>query len=96
MVGCLLTGLANNRRSLKLAKKRDTSRYTLQDGPKIVYIGVTDAPERRETEHRQDKKFDQLKIKGPKVSRDTAFDWEQEALDRYRKGHGGKPPKYND
>jgi hypothetical protein len=36
-----------------------------------------------------------MKIEGPKVSRDTALEWEQEALEKYRKGHNGKPPRHN-
>ena len=80
----------------ELTKKRDTSRYTLRDGQKKVYIGKTDNPERREAEHRQDKKFDRMQIEGPRVSDETALQWEKEAIEKYRKGHGGKPPKYND
>jgi predicted GIY-YIG superfamily endonuclease len=68
----------------------------LWDGQKKVYIGVTTDPESRENAHRQDKKFDQMQIEGPKVSRETALQWEQEALDKYRRGHSGKPPKYNE
>ena len=79
-----------------MAKKRDTTRYTLRTGPKIVYIGQTNAPERRETEHSGDKKFDRMQKEGPKVSKETALDWEREALERYRRGHSGNNPKYND
>jgi predicted GIY-YIG superfamily endonuclease len=79
-----------------LAQERDTARYTLRDGHKIVYIGITNKPERREGEHQQDKRFDQMRVEGPKVCRDTALDWEQQALDRFRRGHQGKNPKYNE
>jgi len=68
----------------------------LWDDQEKVYIGVTTDPESRENKHRQDKKFDQMKIEGQKVSRETAFQWEQEALDKYRRGHKGKSPKYNE
>lgn len=78
-----------------MPKKRDTSKYSLWDGQKKIYIGITDNPEARESAHREDKKFDQMKIEGPKVSRETALDWEQEALDKFRRGHEGKSPKYN-
>jgi predicted GIY-YIG superfamily endonuclease len=96
MVDYLPTRLASNRGTIKLAKKRDTSRYTLWDGQKKVYIGITTDKASRENSHRQDKNFDQMKIEGPKVSRETALQWEQEALDKYRRGHSGKPPKYNE
>ena len=79
-----------------MAKKRDTTRYTLRNGQKIVYIGQTNAPERREGEHHVDKKFDRMQKEGPKVSKETALDWEQEALERYRRGHQGNTPRYND
>jgi predicted GIY-YIG superfamily endonuclease len=68
----------------------------LRNGQKIVYIGITNDPESRDNTHQQDKKFDRMKIEGPKVSRETALDWEKEALERYRRGHGGKSPKYNE
>jgi predicted GIY-YIG superfamily endonuclease len=96
VVDYLPTRLSSDRRRTKLSQKRDTYRYTLKNGPKIVYIGVTTAPESRENSHRQDKNFDRMKIEGPKVSKETALEWEQEALERYRRGHGGRTPKYND
>jgi predicted GIY-YIG superfamily endonuclease len=68
----------------------------LWDGHRKVYIGRTNDPESRETAHQRDKKFNQMKIEGPKVSEETALEWEQEALEKYRLGHGGKSPKYND
>ena len=61
-----------------------------------VYIGITNDPERREDEHKQDKDFDRMKVEGPCVSRETAGEWEKDALDKYRKGHGGRAPKYNE
>lgn len=79
-----------------MANKRDTSRYTLWDGQRKVYIGVTNDPQRRRDEHRQDKEFDRMKIEGTKVSKGTALEWEQGAIDEYRRGHGGNPPKYNE
>ena len=78
-----------------MAKTRDTTRYTLRNGQKIVYIGITNSPERREGEHQQEKNFGQMRKEGPKVSKETALDWEGEALGRYRKGHQGKTPEYN-
>jgi hypothetical protein len=37
-----------------------------------------------------------MTIEGPKVSRETALNWEQEALEKYRRGHDGRTPKYNE
>ncbi len=79
-----------------MAEKRDTTRYTLRNGQKIVYIGVTNKPERREGEHEQDKNFGQMRKEGPKVSKESALEWEQEALERYRRNHDGRNPKYNE
>ena len=76
--------------------KRDTHRYTLWDGHEKVYIGQTIDPESREDAHRQDKKFDRMQVEGPAVTQETALKWEQEVIDTYRRGHGGKPPKYNE
>ena len=79
-----------------MSAKRDHYRYTLWDGHEKVYIGQTTAPESRENAHRQDKKFDQMRVEGPAVSRETALEWEQEAIETYRGGHEGKSPKYNE
>ncbi len=78
-------------------QKRDTRNYSLWDGNKKVYIGITDNPQRRQVEHEQEgKRFDRLKAEGPAISRDTALDREQEALETYRANHNGRTPKYND
>ena len=42
--------------------KRNTYKYELTKGNKVVYIGITNNPERREAEHRQNKNFDKMKI----------------------------------
>lgn len=89
------SGASNIQRKIKLANKRNTSRYTLWDGRKKVYIGITNDPEGRENAHQKDKNFDQMRVEGPKVSRDTALEWEQDALETYGRGHDGKSPKYN-
>ena len=78
-----------------MSAKRDTHLYSLYNGHKKVYIGITDDPETRETAHAQDKKFTRMQVEGPAISRDTALNREQEALEQYRRGHDGKLPKYN-
>jgi len=81
----------------KKQKNRDTSRYKLKEGNEIVYIGITDDPKRRESEHkREGKKFAKMEKVGPAVTRESAFKWESESIKKYKKSHGGKSPKYND
>ena len=79
-----------------MTKKRGCYRYELKQGQKIVYIGITNAPSRREADHdADDKKFSNMKIVGPAVSEESARKWENERLERYRKTHKGENPKYN-
>lgn len=81
----------------KKQKERDTSRYLLKKGNEIVYIGITDDPKRRESEHKSEgKKFAKMEKVGPAVTRDSAFKWESERIKKYKKSHSGKSPKYND
>ena len=79
-----------------MAKKREYSRYHLKRGNKITYIGITNDPERREEQHRSEgKRFSHMRIIGPAVTKETAENWEEEALKNYRWSHGGKNPSYN-
>jgi len=73
---------------------RDTARYELWCGRQKAYIGVTNNLDRRIKEHAQEGFcFTKVVKVGPKVTRDSALDWEQRALEGYRRGHGGdKPP----
>ena len=80
-----------------MPRPRDTHRYELWQGHRKVYIGITNDPGRREGEHRAGGvDFDRMEIVGPAVTRDSALDWEQDALDTYMQGHGGETPEYND
>ena len=79
-----------------MAKKRDTHRYTLRDKAKVVGIGITKDLNRREEEHRDEgKRFTKMKREGPAVTRETAEQWEEKALEQYRKTHTGRNPRYN-
>lgn len=79
-----------------MAKTRDTYRYELRDGRKIVDIGITDDPERREQQHRSEGHcFGNMTLVGPRVTEDSARDWEQDRLETYRSGHQGRLPRYN-
>lgn len=75
--------------------KCDYSRYELWNNRKLVYIGITNDPDRRIGEHGGEKDFSTMRVSGPKVSEGTARDWERDRLDTYRQNHGGKNPKYN-
>lgn len=77
-------------------KPRDTVTYDLKRAGRIVYRGTTDDPERRAQEHKDDgKRFTGMKITSRKMTEDGAQKKESEALETYRKGHGGKNPLYN-
>lgn len=78
-------------------KKRDTYRYKMKDGNQTVYFGITDNFTRRKQEHKTDgKKFSKIETIGPKVTRDSALKWEKESIEKYKRKHKGKKPKYND
>ncbi|MBU7037633.1 MAG: GIY-YIG nuclease family protein [Theionarchaea archaeon] len=88
----------NLRRNIRgvIMNKRDSWRYELRHGHEIVYIGITNDPERRETEHKSERKrFTNMNIVGPSVTRKTAEKWEEERLRTYRRNHRKKSPKYN-
>lgn len=79
-----------------MAKKRDYYRYELRDRRKIVYVGITDDPVRREAEHKsQGKHFTKMNTVGPAVTKNSAEQWEEGRLEQYRRSHGGKNPRYN-
>ena len=74
---------------------RNTTKYLLTKGNEIVYVGITNDPERREAEHRQDKNFDKMRIVGAKSTRSGAEQWETNRIETYRGNHKGSTPKYN-
>jgi len=61
-----------------MAKQRDTKKYQLTQGRKIVHRGITNDLERREGEHQE--KFPGSKIKqvGRSTTRDAALQWERD------------------
>ena len=77
-------------------KQRDTVTYDLKQGREIVYRGVTNDPDEREQSHRgEGKDFDKLVVTSRRMTREGAEKKEAENLATYRKGHGGRNPKYN-
>ena len=80
-----------------MTKKRDTVTYELKEGKKVVYRGTTNDPERRQKEHVADgKTFTRMNVTSRKMTEEGAGKKEAEQLARYRSGHGGKNPKYNE
>jgi predicted GIY-YIG superfamily endonuclease len=75
--------------------KRETSKYILKDGNKVLYVGITNDPKRREAEHRKEKDFQKMEIIGRAVTREAAEEWESNRIDTYKKNHGGKVPPLN-
>lgn len=75
--------------------ERNTNKYELTRGNKVVYVGITEDPAGREEQHRQDKDFDKMRIMGAKPTRSSAEQWETEQIHTYMKNHGGDAPEYN-
>ncbi len=75
--------------------KRDTYKYVLKNGNKIQYVGITNDPQRREIEHRQNKVFQKMEIVGRATTRQNAEKWETQRIETYKKYHGGEIPLLN-
>ncbi len=70
--------------------------YALWDKGKKVYIGVSEDPEARAKEHREEgKRFDRVEVTSRPMKTENAEKREEEQLAAYRRGHAGKNPKYN-
>ena len=75
---------------------RDTHRYILRDGRKIVQFGITNGAMDRAMEHlRSGKRFTTVTVVGPAVTRDAALDWERDRIETYQDSHDGRRPRYN-
>ena len=79
----------------KRRAKRNTYPYVLKDRRKIVYIGITKDPKRREQEHKDEGKRFSRMVVGYPSSKETALKEEEKRIKRYKRGHGGKKPRYN-
>lgn len=78
-----------------MAKKQDTVTYELKQGNKVVYVGTTNDPERREQEHlAAGKTFGHMNVTSRRMTEGGAKKKEAEKLKTYRKNQG-KNPKYN-
>ena len=65
--------------------KRDTYRYHHIKDRKVVHRGQTDDLERREAEHQVDFGGGQIKQIGPRVTKDSALQWERDGGKRLPK-----------
>jgi predicted GIY-YIG superfamily endonuclease len=75
---------------------RDAVTYDLKDGHRVVYRGTTDDPQRRAQEHlAEGKRFTRMTITSVRLTDESAKEREAEALERYRRAHHGRNPKYN-
>ncbi len=76
-------------------KKRDTVTYELKQGNKILYIGITNDPDRREQEHKDEgKQFSHLNVTSNRMTVEGAKQKESDRLETYRRNQGRKP-RYN-
>lgn len=80
-----------------MSANKDTFRYELRRGGKIVYVGITDQPDVRAEQHSTEgKRFTSMNLVGRAITRRSAENWEEERLETYRRHHGGKNPRYNE
>ena len=75
--------------------KRNTYKYELKDGNKVLYVGITNDTERREQEHSQKKEFGHMNIIGNRTTRESAKNWEESRINTYMSSHSGKTPPLN-
>lgn len=75
---------------------RDTYKYELRDGNRVVYVGITNDLERRESEHRTEgMDFTSIRKVGNVTTRSAAEEWEARRIATYKGNHDGERPKYN-
>ena len=80
-----------------MAKARDTVTYSLNDGRRKVYIGTTDNPERRVSEHAAEgKRFTRMDVTSRRMTEEGAKRKEADQLAAYRRSHKGRNPQYNE
>ncbi len=76
--------------------RRKSQTYALYKGREKVYIGEAGNPEQRAEQHRDEgKRFDRVETTSRQMLKENAQNREADQLATYRRGHGGKNPKYN-
>ena len=74
--------------------RRNTSRYTVRDSRgRIKKFGITSNPVRRARENARDGVRGQMRIEGPRVTRDSALRWERRKINAFRDRMGRRPPR---
>ena len=77
-----------------MPKKSQT--YALWNKREKVYIGKSEDPQKRAKEHADEgKKFDRVETTSRPIKIENAEKREADQLQTYRRGHGGRNPKYN-
>ena len=72
--------------------RRNTSRYTVRDSRgRIQKFGITNNPARRARENARDGVRGQMRIEGPRVTRDFALKWERRKINNFRDRTGRRP-----
>ena len=69
--------------------------YILQDWRgRTTYVGITNSPRHRASQHRKNGKRGRLVVVKKKMTRRQARDWEAQRLAAHRRRHG-RNPRYN-
>ena len=61
-----------------MPEPRDTYRYHLKEGNKIIHTGITEDLARREAEHQQERPNSHIVQQGPRVTHESGLKWEAE------------------
>lgn len=78
-----------------MAKRKHVT-YDLKAGNKVVYRGMTDNPEKAAAEHKAaGRYFSKMVISSRRITMESAKKRLTEALETYKKFHGGRNPRYN-
>ncbi len=56
---------------------RDTCKYHLKDGKRVIHLGITNNLKRREQEHQSNYPGAQIRQIGRKTTREYAISWER-------------------
>lgn len=86
----------DRRKAIILMSNRDTYKYELRNGKRVVYVGITNDLERREAEHRNEgMEFTSMVKVGNATTREAAEAWESDRIATYKENHHGERPEYN-
>ncbi len=73
-----------------MSEKRDIFRYELLNGDETVAVGTSHSPHRVVRDYSADGlEVSDVRIIGPAISRETAENWVEQRLDKYRRENDG-------